>query len=283
MPSKGMRSKTPTVSGGGGGTPTVNTPSARWSDDADCADALGPLLVSNPEAATVDDVLAMLLVTNPEAATAGEEWNVPLMQAAWAEDASTNDLTKVRLVTVNVARSGTPDTDPLFDAYGDQVLNTTNFGNANLQVKKSAAVGSNSKIGWLVIDLTNYSGWTASGTGLALTFRASTSLLVGNTTLAWSSQRVATKPFTESTVTYAAPPTAGTAVQSGTVDVANAAADFTITITAANLGACLGQWLIFIFQVTAVADLGVDTITIVSRDQAANRPTYSIDLIQRGT
>ncbi len=282
MPSKSIRSHTPAVSSGGGGTPTVEVPSARWSDDAQAADALASVLVANPEDAQVDDALGSVLVTNPEAAQVDDPW-IHFIHGAWGEDASTNDLTKLRFVTVDVARTATPDADPMYDAYGDQVLNTTNFGNANLQVKKSAAVGSNAKIGWLALDLSNYSGMEAGGTGLSLTFRAATSLLAGTQTLAWSTQRTAAKPFTESTVTYAAPPAAGTAVESGTVAVANAAADFTITVAGGNLGACLGQWLVFIFQVTAAADLGVDTITIVSRDQAANRPTYAIDFIQRGT
>lgn len=273
------------MSGGGGGAVTQDVPSARWSEDGVVDDALASELVASPEDVTADDIFRLLYVTNPENATADDAALFPLILPHYAEDATGNDLAKIRFVTVDVSRSGTPDTDPMFDAYGDQLAANaaTNFGNANLAVKKTAPAGSNAKTGWLAIDLTNYSGYTAGGTGLTLSFTASTTLLALTQTLAWAAARTAAKPFTESTVTWNAPPTAGTAVTSGTVAVSATPTLFTITVTAAQLGAALGQWLTFTFSVTDAADLGVDTVTITSRDQASARPTFTIDYIQRGT
>jgi hypothetical protein len=282
-PSKHIRSKNPAVSGGGGGTTTQNVPSARWSEDANCDDALGSVFFANPENATADDILALVLFTNPENAQIADARQVPLMAPKFSEDATVNDLTKVRLVTVDVSRTGTPDSDPMFDAYGDQALGTTNFGNANLQVKKNAPAASTEKRAWLAIDLTNYTPWTAGGTGLSLTFTASTTLLALTQNMTWAASRSAAKPFVESTVTFNAPPTAGTAVDTGTVAVSATPTVFTITVTAANLGAALGQWLMFTFTVTDATDLGIDTVTITSRDQASARPTYTLDFMQRGT
>lgn len=281
MPSKSVHSTFPAVSGGGGGNVTVNTPSARWSEDATVDDSFSMLTRQN-EDVSVDDILAFLLVTNPENANVDDAWSTFLLNA-YAEGATVNDLAILRIVNVDVARSGTPDNDPMFDAWASQLAPDANFGNANLLVKKNTVAEFTERQGFLAIDLTNYGNFTAGGTGLTLSVTASTTLLALVQAVAWSATRHAAKPFTESTLTWNNRPAAGTAVTNGTINVAAAPARFNIVVPAANLAACLGQWLLFTFTVADVLDLGIDTATIVSRDQIADRPTYTIDFLQRGS
>lgn len=285
MPSKHIRSLFPTTTGGGGGTPTVDTPSARFSEDATAEDILKVATVHS-EDATVDDSLTSVLVTNPEAATADDLFAVPLVFPAFSEDATANDVAKVVLLSVDVARSGTPDSDLMFDAYIDQLAAVAgnNFGNADLKVKGKATVTNDEQRGLLALKLTDFTSWTANNTGLTFSVKAATSSILVATTVTWTATRSAAQPFTESTVTWNAPPPAGTAVTSGTFSVATGAAQaFTFTITAAQLGACLGQWLLVTFTCASAAL--PDTVTVTSRDNAtaSNRPTFAIDNIQRGT
>lgn len=282
MPSKRIRSTFPLLTGGGGGATTLNVPTSRWDENVTVDDAL-VLQSLLAEDFTVGDDITLLSVRTLEDINTDDSLSTPLITPAYAEDVTVNDLAKVRFVTVDVARSGTTDSNPMFDAYGDQALGTTNFGNANLSVKKNTVAGATEKRGWLCVDLTNYGPWTAQNAGLTLTFQAATSLLVGTQAMTWTATWTAAKPFVESTVTFNALPTAGTAMTSGSVAVANIAGSFTATITAAQLQAALGNWLTFTFTVTDAADLGLETVTVTSRDQAANRPTYTIDFLQRGT
>lgn len=287
MPSKRLRSKNPSVSGGGGGATTQDVPFATWGDDATTADDFRVISLL-AEDATTDDAIRLLLLTNPENATADDSLTIPLMLSDYAEDATTNDLTKVIINTVDVSRSGTPDSDKMFDGYANQLAASagTNFGNANLLVKGvSTAPGSDAENGYIVIDLTDLTNFTAGGTGFTLTYQASQNALLAATTdtLVWTLTRSATKPFTESTMTWNTKPAAGTAVSNGTntVSGANTVGTFTATATAAQIAPALGQWLMCTF--TAATAALPNTFTVISRDQAANRPTWTLNYIQRGT
>lgn len=288
MPSKRIRSKAPSVSGGGGGATTLDVPSARWSEDATTDDVLASELAASPEDITADDIFRLLYVSNPENATADDAGLIPLMAPLFAEDATANDLTKCVISTVDVSRSGTPDSDKMFDGYANQLAATagTNFGNANLQVKGvSTAPGSDAQNAYIAVDLTDLANFTAGNTGFTLTYQASQNALLAATTdtLVWTITRSATKPFTESTMTWNTKPAAGTAVSNGTNTVAgaNTVGTFTATASAAQLGAALGQWLLITF--TAATAALPNTFTIISRDQAAQRPTWTLNYVQRGS
>lgn len=287
MPSKRIRSKNPAVAGGGGGATTLDVPTARWSEDATVGDDFR-IQFSTPEDATVDDALAYLLVKEGEDATVDDVWT-QFIQSAHAEDATANDLVKLQIITLRVGRSGTPDSDLMFDAWTEQTSTGLNNGNSDpLAVRGVTTVtpGNDERRGYIAIDLTGFSGCTAL-TGLDLVVRVNNSNTLTATTLTCTFTYTATKPFTESTVTWASPPTIGTAAGSATASIAagGAFANYTFSVSQANLANVLGNWLLCTFTgPSGSTGLLRDNFQISSRDGATdgNRPAVSFTA-QRGT
>ncbi len=290
MPSKRIRSVFTNTSGGGGGTPTTDVPTARWAEDANSADALGALLVAEPENVSVADAFAYLIVKEGEDTNSDDAWS-QFIAGAYGEDSSSNDLAKVTLLDVDVARTGTPDSDLMFDAYTNQLaaFAATNFGNTSLQCRGVTTVspGSDEQRAYIAIDLRGFLGFvgvnafTGGTQAFLVTVQAANSNLLAGTALTCNFRYSAAKPFTESTVTWNSPPSLGSSVISPTATVAAGGgfAAYTFGLTAGQLSPCLGNWLLLTFTgPSAATTVLVDTFTIKSRDDAtaSNRPKFSL-------
>jgi hypothetical protein len=273
----------PPLANGSGGS-GAGTATGTWAEDGRAHDALGPLLISNAENATAHDALAFQLVANPENATVDDALRATVI-ATYAEDAQVNDLMKLQLLNVDVARSATPDTDPVADGWTDQAATGVVHGNESLIVKGKSTVGTDERLAHLLIDLSQYTSWTAGGTGLTLTIKASNAGAVLAETITWSAQDTAARSFTESTLTWTNQPATAATRGTGTFSVpaGGAVGTYALTITPANLTACLGRWLLITFSAASTAL--PNTVTVLSRDNATagNRPTYTADYLQRGT
>lgn len=285
MPAKRIRSRYATISGGGGGTPDVNVPSFRYSEDFNADDAIGSLLVTNPEEFTLDDELEMLLVANPENVSLGEEFNFPIVTPTYAEDVTGNDLVKARFLDVDVGRSGTPDSDQMWDAWTDQAATTTNHGNEALLVKGKSTAANDERRGYIGLNFSWAGDWTSVTSGIDVVVQASNSSILLALTVNWDFRSVTTKPFTESTVTWASPPTLGTSRNTGSFSVpaGGAFSNFTISLAANGTQFLCGNYGLIVF--TCASTVAPDTATIRSRDDgtAGNRPKWSLNSLQRGT
>jgi hypothetical protein len=292
MPSKRIRSYDPLTSGSGGGAVTLDVPTARWSEDVSAGDApvIGSALT---EDASVDDALALMLAKMNEDTSVDDAWSQFIL-SAYNEDASVNDLALMRLLNVDVARTGTPDSDLMFDAWTDQTSTGTNHGNATLQCRGVTTVSptNDEQRAYLAIDLTGLAGcavgdYLPGPASFTLDIQAANSNILTATTLTCECRSVSTKPFTESTVTWASPPTLGTSLGTTTVSVAAGGgfAAYTLRFTFAQISTLPGNWMLLIFTGPSAATAALrDTFTIKSRDDATagNRPKFSI-VFQRGT
>lgn len=200
-----------------------------------------------------------------------------------AEDSQVNDLTQIVISSVDVARSGTPDNDPMFDTWTDQAGANNNHGGELLSVKGKHTVGNNERRGYVAIDLTWASDFSAVGTGFTYTFIVSHDG-IGTINLFYDVRRSVAKPFTESTATWNAPPALGNQIATGQIGVAAGAGSVkTITIPAVDVDPALGEWILIVF--TAASFVTTNIFTILSRDHltASERPKWALDAIQRGT
>lgn len=187
-------------------------------------------------------------------------------------------LSLVRITNANVGRSGSPDADVAGDAWIDKANTGTNHGNEDLSV--NGEVLNTEKRGLLEFDFTKFGNLTrlAGGTH-RFVFRASHSAAVGSNDLRVRLTTQASRPFTESTVTWTGEPAEGANLKSVAVAVtAGAAADYTITISDAEMANFLGNWVYV--RMLSEATLPATVFTVVSRDNAtaANRPRWSFDL-----
>lgn len=189
-----------------------------------------------------------------------------------------DDAGRMTITDLIVGRSGTPDTDQMVDGWADRAATGVNHGNESLLVKGNSTVpGTDSRRGFLYVDLTRLSGFVSGANGASLTYIASTSS-ASNTTLQIAFAAVTPQPFTESTLTWANQPTPAFTSLNNRQIATGAAAAYTSALTQAQLDTCLGKWLLIRFQ---TADAAVPpTITILSRDNAtaANRPKFTAAL-----
>jgi len=277
----------PGSSGGGGSTPT-----ALFLEDANVDETLN-FAFKTGEDANADDLMSSLLLKTGEDVNVNDELSVMIASPRFSEDANANDLMKLIINDIDVARTGTPDSDLIFDAYVNQANAATNFGNANLQVKHvSVTPGSDEKRGLIALNLTSFANMTAvdgatdqaaNPAALLLTFTASTTAVLGQS-VGLTPYLFTSSPFTESTINWNNKPTFTTTVNGGdSYSPTTTPTRFTFGIAAGDLQAALGNWIVFRFLISVVTDPGIDTITVISRDQAANRPLITLNYLQRGT
>lgn len=262
----------------------INVPSVEFDEDVQINDSLslGTILTDEIE---VNDQLVLGTILTDELQV--NDSLIHTIDTLYSEGNNVNDLFTASILNVNVPRTGTPDTDKMFDAYVDQALPTTNFGNADLKIKKSTAVGNNEKKAILTIDLTELGDFTAGNNGAGFGFNINYWHNTTNVALAQAYTvqvyAASTKPFTESTVTWDNGATVGSLIRSfGFLAPVGAPALRSALLSVSETQQAIGKWLTYVFIVDAIADTGIETVTITSRDAAANRPTFDLYL-KRGT
>lgn len=206
------------------------------------------------------------------------------LDAVWLESLGHDDaLTSVLIANWTCGRSGTPDTDPTGDAWIDQASAGTNHGNETpLIAKGKSTLANDERRACLFFDFTRYSGLTAKPGGThTVTLRCTnTSVLLAVDLTVALARRAATRPFTESTITWTIGDGTATAIKNVVQNIAaNSTVDVVCTLTDAELDLVLTDgWLrLRCTTPTAAAPISVN---IASRESAtvADRPTYDIEL-----
>jgi hypothetical protein len=169
--------------------------------------------------------------------------------------------------STNGARSGTPDNDFAGDAWGDQANPGVNHGADTGIQCLPAVLGASEKRAWVKFDLTRFSNLTAfvGGTHFFRSVFVNASVAVANVITATISQNGASSPFTESTVTWTAPPTAGTVIRAPTMSIPTGTSTQTLTFTDADVNSMLGNWVLLAFTDPNTTDV---LTTINSRENA---------------
>lgn len=203
---------------------------------------------------------------------------------SWPMDLTYDDaFVRAALGTLRYGRSGTPDADPGGDAWVDKANQATNHGNEALLI--AGEVVNTERRGLMEFDFTRFTGLTATGGVHSFTLRAAHDVPLGSNDLRVRMSTLASRPFTESTVTWDTPvadgggPAEGTLRVNTTIAVANgAAALYTINLTDANINGFLGSWVYV--RLLSEAALAATTFTVNSRDDATvgNQPTFSFVL-----
>lgn len=287
MPSKHIRSWYPTVvqgSGGGGGS---TSPNIVWTDPVKYRDAQ----VVNPKIAEALKVRDAQALVNPKVGETMRYASVrknPAVTVVAADTMHYPERGIGKVTELIVARSGGPDADIAGDAWTDGIPlnNGVNHGNESPLPTSGNLLSATSQFPWFEWNLT-----TPKFVGLAhraaigtaqFSFFASQGLAVAQTlnVVLWAS---ATKPFTESTLTFTnqpAVPGSGTVTRVFSVLVGAANGRYDINLTAAEFAPFIGNWMVIRMDSAAVA---ATPINIVSREgAAAERPRLTFDF-QIGT
>lgn len=193
----------------------------------------------------------------------------------------TDVLSRATFNPVIYGRSGTPDTDPGGDSDVKQNDAATNFGaNSVMNANQNTAPLNNEKRALLEFDFTRFSGMSVFPGGThQFTFMADHDAASGNNNLRVRFSTLASRPFTESTVTWNNQPAEGTLRVNTTVAVAEgAAAIYTITLTDQNITDFLGNWVYV--RMLSEAALTATFHHVRSREDAtvANRPQFKFEL-----
>lgn len=258
------------------------TTASSHAEDATVDDTLS-LVARLAEDATVDDAFALRSSLAEDASVADD------LRARFSltEDATVNDLVRLVVAGLFVSRTATPDADFQTDAWTDQAATGTNNGNSNLIVKGKSTLANDERRGFLLYDLRSFTSWTAAGTGLQLTVSASNAGVLTAETVTWTASvfAAASRPFTESALTWTNQPATGTNSATGTFSVpaGGAVNTYTITVPPATVNAALGGWLMVAFTCATAAT--PNSVTIRSRESTPDttKPTTALNHIQRGT
>lgn len=201
---------------------------------------------------------------------------------------SADAMSKVQVRNWTVARSGTPDTDPIGDGWIDQAAATTNHGNENpILAKGKATVGTNERKAIVKFNLGKFADLRAfPGGAHRLFFRAVNTNALLAVDLSWAIRRVTASPFTESTLTWNTPtaggPVSGTLIKNGSQNIAaGAAVDVSISLTDAEVNAIFdnGNAWVYITFTTPTAATPI-TVQVLSREEpgAGSKPRLELDL-----
>lgn len=185
-----------------------------------------------------------------------------------------------------IARSGTPDTDDWGDAYTDNTVGSTgtNHGNVSPLSVAGGAAGIGVLQGYVEINLTRFTGFTALGSATITAQVSCNSAISGTQTFTLHGGPSAlgggaTRPFTESTITQANQPAtpaafAPTYVATTTTNFVTA----TWTLTAAELNTILGKWALLV--ITSAGGTVATPLFVKSREAAtaAERMTITMTL-----
>lgn len=212
---------------------------------------------------------------------------VPAVTATYPEPLKYRDSFIGRVDNLKVARTGTPDTDHLGDAWTDgSPLNTgVNHGNESPLPTSGNLLSATSQFPWFKWNLTTprFIGLAhRAGVGTCqFSFWASQGLAVVQTlnVILWTS---AANPFTESTINFSnqpTPPAVGTGNRvdrSFSILVGAANGRYDINLTATEFAPFIGNWMLIRMDSSAVL---ATPINIVSREGATSgeRPLLSFD------
>lgn len=217
---------------------------------------------------------------------AGSEINlIPTITVPLPETVRLPDAFTMRAADIRVDRSGAPDADMYSDAWVDGLLANqgVNHGNESPLQVSDQAVPATQRDGFMKWDLRKFGTLTApTGGTLVLEIWAGHATAAGVNGHAIFSNKGASDPFTESTITWTNRPAVGSGVidrsfVSPFVNAGAPPAQILLSLTAAEYGSYLGNWLMVRFTSDALA---VTPLNVVSREGAttAQRPRLSLDV-----
>jgi hypothetical protein len=222
---------------------------------------------------TEKDAVA-LTITATESRAAADRYLIPQVTLLAPEKRTSSDTATFIVGPQSaVSRSGTPDSDTWGDAWTDAALGQTgvNHGNADPLVIQNLT--ANVRQAFVEVDLTKFTGLTATGNAHTFSFRITNASLALAGTYSFACQGQATRPFVESTITQANEPAIPTAITRALNVAANTTTTLTVTFTDAEMNQLLAKWVLIV--ITATDALGSVTSNITSRENAtvANRMT----------
>lgn len=267
--------------GGGGTAAPAGDADIIWAETPRYRDALKPTMTL-PDRIVFRDVHRQ----NPLALNTTTRFTslrvVPAVAADYPEPLKLRETFIGRIDDLKVARTGTPDSDHLGDAWTDGVpiRNGDNHGNESPLPCSGNLLSATTTYPWFKWNLT-----TPRFVGLA--HRAG----VGTCRFSfWGQQALAiaqslnvnisvktTNPFTESTINFTNQPTLGTNQVTRTISILVGAVNgrYDIDLSAAEFAPFIGNWMLVRMDSAAVL---ATAINIVSREGAsAERPLLSFD------
>lgn len=257
--------KAPVISGQGGGGTTC-PPTFVISETPKRADRL----VLNPMRFVDSERRADRIVLNPARFTDSisrvDAYRIPTASITPPETLQRNDLAIFTVNLTAVDRSGTPDSDDWGDAWTDSTIGQTGVNHGNESPLQATGLVTGVKRAYVKINLTRYTGLTATGGAHTFVFKARNTNLVLSSTLAIAMQGQAGNPFTESTITQSNQPAVPTAItRSVTVPAGDVLTTFTLTLTNAEMDQLLGKWALIVFTTADLTQLN----NITSREGTA--------------
>lgn len=193
-----------------------------------------------------------------------------LMTASFAapDKIQRGDLATFTVALSAVSRSGSPDSDQWGDGWTDSSLGQTGVNHGNETPLQFGNVTVGTKLAYLQIDLTKFTGLTATGNSHPLVFNMVNND-AGSATFQFSAAGQAGKPFTESTLAQSNQPATPTAI-TRTPTAAVGANTITVTLTDAEMQQLLGKWVLIVLGKSFA---GTNAWTTPSREDAtpANR------------
>jgi hypothetical protein len=273
--------------GGGGTTTTVviggntyNTPTVTEPEKIQAVDSFGIVQLRQDDINMSADRVNLASV-RPEISVASDAIASVTSSRVTNVLFNTSSTAPLKVVEAAQARTGSADSNSWGDAgaNGGATTQSTNYG--NFSPLPISAVAGVTGIAYFYVDLRRFSGFTQSSTlNSTFSFWASLNSVVASTGKVTYGAS-ASKPFTESTLTYSNRPANPTALNTGTfAPAANGgaggqAAQFTHTINSAVTSA-LGGFLFIVMEGNSATD---GNLYVATRESTAP-PSMTLNIVR---
>lgn len=251
----------PPAGGAGGGPagPTFTAP------ETDRRTSIPVLTTRLPDAASRADRPVMRTVL-ADARARSSVARLPLVSTLIPESRQRSSLGLFTVTETAPARSGSPDADRWGDGWTSAAVGQTgvNHGADAALVFQNAATGD--QRAFMAVDLTRFTGLTATGSHSLTVSMANASVLTAVTaTLSFGAG--ASRPFTESTLVQTnqpATPSLFTLTQSLPASTA-AGASYVLSLSDSQMNQLLGKWALIVFTSPAAT---VAAVSVAARESA---------------
>lgn len=266
---------------GGGGTtvtppqpPPAGGPNITFNENLRRQDAIRISLLKLEESRQRSDAIRISNLRLNETLQRGDAHRIPVVSATMTESLRKTDIATFTVGPLTaVTRSGTPDNDMWGDAGTNSALGQTNTNYGNLTPLLIRGDVTETRKAYFKINLTGFSGLTATGNVHTLTYKADNTDLIA-ATLRFAAQGQTGNPFTESTMTHNNAPAIPTAItRTQSLPGSSGFTLYTVTFTDAEMNQLLGKWALIVLHVTGILELNVHVLT--REATAADRMTLT--------
>ncbi len=262
------------VAGGGSGGGGATVPTFTAPEKIQRGEQFSTTLTLNDKIQRSESVILKQITLN-DSIQRGDALKLPTISITPTDKIQRGDgCTFGPIALTAVSRSGTPDSDDWGDAWTDATVGNTGTNHGNADPLSIDGTALTTKVAWAEINLTRFTGLTATGGSHTLTFRA-TNTGVGNITgMKVNMAGQAGRPFTESTITQSNQPAIPSAIviniptiTSGTTNALQ-----TATLSDSQMNQLLGKWVVIAINNANT----LETATIHSREDATTTDRMTI-------